>query len=537
MTVKNHFDCFTWKVTVHFMIFLFLCNKVFVPFNLPILNKVPRATVFELDKQIEIYEHVVVFIGSQNDPDIELFHTIFFDASQFFARNGTFLYVTAKEGQKYLDKYKNVDPALLIFKDHKIWLSTAFPKSGSELFYILYQFFKQKVTYINSIPDLMKGLSHFPLTIICSQELLQEAFVVRYQIAVALGFIDIIVTSNEFLENGLNVPSDKIGVFRMEDKCIVPVYPTFYGLFEGVRPYYRKFVEEDFEEPNATFCAYLGNKMTPLVETILYEFAIKYPKLTFGFVPPEFHDKVRDATLLPLKNIPTFIVFSYQDRSFYPQNFEEFDEKRPTKIIKQYIDSISDNSIKRKYHTEAVPKDDPKDLVKKLVGLTYQDFLNDTKHDLVVLYTEPHSEDCEEALIEFTQAAEAMKRTGVRFAYIDSYLNSCPLKFPFFLSKPSLRIYPAINRSNDMMFLHHFTKNNIILFVNQFGSWNYDIKTDPRDKNQFKLEMSQFAHNAQYIPKGDRDKLEPYFYQLWVEMGLEEKHQKMKQKQQQQKEL
>jgi hypothetical protein len=167
-------------------------------------------------------------------------------------------------------------------------------------------------------------------------------------------------------------------VFRRTDMTIVAIANTTESLVAASRPHFQRFDSAAVRRAG-TFAAYFDPAR-------LYEVGERYPNLTVGVLTD-----LRDIPRLDLRRppVPDFMLFDYS-RGFYYKTYalkylKITDDAWPDAAA-LYIEQALNGTIKPTYISEE--PDDPQDrrAVVRLVGKTYEEFVSDIEHDLVMYY-------------------------------------------------------------------------------------------------------------------------------------------------------
>ena len=469
----------------------------------------------------------LVLVCDFNDPETDSIKDMFSRVSTFFEKNGSFVMIDSEKYSKVLNKYEQVPPCLVLYKNKAEWLVLPAPTDENQLLFLCDHFFSQKVLTTQNIADVLSFLGHSNFAILATAEQVPEMINLRFKVAPYIGNCEIIVCDKKLLKDYFQIEDGNIGIFRIEDKAVQSIKPTFDNVFEATIPVFRQFVTTDFRESNATFVAFVGYQRNSYIDDLLFNISVTFEKtdFIFGFLEPRLHYIARHATLQKFEQLPTIIAFSTHDRSFFPVDSKYF--KEPFSMLTKdqwikdatnYLEMIAKGKIKRQYHSEVLDKKNKSDPVEKIVGTTYNSFMNDKKHDLYVLYIDQNRSECLHALDEFRKAATIA--TSIRFGVIDIILNSSPLAFPHIHSLPYVRFYPSKNRSNDVPFLHTMKSNDFLRFAMKFGSKDYKFDVPVKSKMEFRREIHNFSLIINHLPPEDQAKMEPYFKALWYEVGM-----------------
>ncbi|KAK8884036.1 hypothetical protein M9Y10_043139 [Tritrichomonas musculus] len=509
--------------------FFLLCLSYFIPFDLKPTKLVDINSYGQLIRIKQFSKSCVVFIGDLNNPETEKYKDCFLRVSTFFGKKVSFLCIDSLYCSDLLTRYGQRPPCLVFYKNSSEWMVVPFPRKEESLLFLFDHFLSQKLVIANHEADVLSYLGHFDFALLTSPDLSNLTLTLRFQASLYLGNLDIVVCDKNLLSQYFQIKEGEIGIYRSEDRTIKSVQPTFDAIFEGSIPSFRRFVTTDFREPNSTFLAFLGvnqndeqslSSYSNDIDDLLYELSTQFPQFIIGYLEPKLHYIARHATLQNFKTLPTMISFSTHDRSYFPYEHGSlfqlpFSKDKWLNDAKFYLTQISKGKIKRKYHSEPVPKTNKSDPVEKIVGSTYDSFMNDKKHDLYVMFIKSNGGSCNDALEEFRKAAKIAK--NIRFGVIDAYLNSSPREFPHIITLPYVRFYPSKNHSNSTPFLQLMNQNNFLRYAMKFGSQKYNFDVPQKSLSELRVEMNDFSKIVGRLPSEDRLKMEKYFKELIIE--------------------
>jgi hypothetical protein len=161
-----------------------------------------------------------------------------------------------------------------------------------------------------------------------------------------------------------------------------------------------------------------------------------------------------------------------------------------------YIEQALNGTIKPTYISEEPGDRQNQGAVVRLVGKTYEAFVNDTEHDLVIYYYA--ALDALETG-EFQAAADEVVRNGtstIRFASINRYRNACAEKFPDMVNNPQVELIPARNKSATAIMLGLPGKDAFLRFFKAHASLPNSIVAPPMTAA---IALREKAHWLMYI--------------------------------------
>ncbi|EAY02586.1 hypothetical protein TVAG_254870 [Trichomonas vaginalis G3] len=513
-----------------FLFSLCLSEDHYISFNDTSQPFVPTVTEHKMWSIVNTTDFVAVLVAPSNKFEIIQQHIAFSGASSLFMNNGPFLYVDATNPLKLTQKYLVTPPALFLFKNHSLWLACPYPMNEVSLLFTLKRFFSQTVDTVDEMKDLYATLGCYRFSLITSPDLLEKTLDLRFKVAPYLGAMDVIVTSRKNM-NLLNVSALEICLFRLEDHALQPFEPDFNAFFEVAEPVFKQYIYDDLVNSPKTIVAMMSDELITEQEEYLYDMALKYPSLQFGFLSRDLRFVAERACLLSFQDGDNFIAFDPVYQGFYPnEKYKSYCFQYPfsrgdyNRSFTNYFDEIVSGKLKIQYHCENLTEEDESGLVKKLNANNYEHFLRNRVADLVVLYLRTTLDDNSYYINLLNLAAEKLKEnnvTNVRFAYINTFNNTGQYHYPHILEYPSLRFYPHQNQSESIVFAHDWSSDDIARFICRCT--RPPIKDDflPRkDEKEFKSEAGRFVKYMYSYNKRDSDRLTEYFRKMWLELDI-----------------
>lgn len=504
-----------------FILFSFVVSKVHVPnqkLDTPFVNLV---TIRKLGSYLNESSLSVVYFSSQGIDSLQM--KTFRKAAITFGHRVNFSVVDDSNAYKFLRVYNASTNSLFFFKGTGLWIATKFPGSEIALENLINCFIKSSIHSVQSKEGVLSLIDSTSFSLLTNKENMEKAYHVYLNLSRDFSYIPLIIVTDELYKE-FEIPSDKIGFFRKEDRMLLSVEIDYDYIMNQTKPVYRELLKTDLTQNTIPIAALICEQLTPDMDKFLFHIATKYPDFIVGFITPRFCKMVEDATLMNLSGKTTFIAFHYYDRSYYsneklnlPNTFQKdiyFEQ------CSSYLDSIKNNETKRLYHSQTDIKP-INEYVEAINGEKYIDFLNDTDNNLLLFYCDENDNTTNISLNILTETSKELRKrnvTNVRIAMIDAKQNSSPKRFPYLYTLPQLRIYP-INRTNEVQFIHHFTKIDILRFINRTTDIHFD-DIPQKNKEEFQTEVSQFLGILMNLPKDEQTKTKGYLKQMWLDLGI-----------------
>jgi hypothetical protein len=315
-------------------------------------------------------------------------------------------------------------------------------------------------------------IGNLPLTLIVRDVNSNHASELVFQIITYLKACSILrATAGVFSELGFE--NETHLVFRQADATIVPIENTSLGLYNGSLPYYAIFDANSFEL-GGLYAAYLDEQFNRTRHEVLCELGQRYQSVRFGVLIPQ-DLRVLDRVNLSQSTPTDFLIFSLTSGAHYPVSaMTGLDITSPNwvDLATKYIDEVLAGIIEPIYISEQPDPDGSMGALVRVVGTTYEAFVNDTTHDIVVFYY-TGLESVKAALDEFQAAADEVVRNGtttIKFGFIDVYKNACPRGFPGLNNNPHIEMFRAKNTTHSAPMFGMPVKGSFIRFFRDAAS-------------------------------------------------------------------
>jgi hypothetical protein len=202
-------------------------------------------------------------------------------------------------------------------------------------------------------------------------------------------------------------------------------------------------------ELGGLYAAYLDDQFNRTRHEVLYTLGQRYQSVRFGvLIRKDFRilERVNLSQSIP----PDFLIFSLASGARYPTRaMEGLNITAPEWLNRAvgYIEQVLNGTIEPIYISEQPDAGADLGALVRLVGTTYEEFVNDTEHDVVVFYYRA-IESAKAALDEFRAAADEVLRNGtktIKFGFTNADKNGCPRGFPAFINTPHVEMFRAKN--------------------------------------------------------------------------------------------
>jgi hypothetical protein len=236
----------------------------------------------------------------------------------------------------------------------------------------------------------------------------------------------------------------------------------------------------------------------------MYDVAATFPEIQFGVLTRD-NFSILDRLALKHDTVPNTLMVRYYLGGHYPtEALHGLDVTDPEWAIRvsEYARGVLNGSISISYQTEKAELTDRDGLVTRLVGSTFESFLEDNATDAFVLfYTAPVSENTSDS--EFTQAVTEVYKggtTSMKFAHINVWWNACERRFPPLLSNTQLVLFPANNRTVAIPYLGELKKVPLLRFFKRRSSYPTNIEVRPLTLDEARAEKAVISQGIERLP-------------------------------------
>ena len=191
---------------------------------------------------------------------------------------------------------------------------------------------------------------------------------------------------------------------------------------------------------------------------------------------------------------------------------------------------IESGKRKKSYISEPIPRKSTT-YIKKVVGKTYEEFILDPNHDVIMLYKRSNCSYCQDFLgifEDFAIECEEKNLTELSFGMIDITKNSAEYPYPFFVTLPQVEIFPAKNKSNYQMLRGGRSKDALAQLVKRYSSLIVETKEKPfpfklieKDNITLKMELGHEIMQQPTLPPEEDAKFRAYIETVIKENNID----------------
>lgn len=451
-------------------------------------------------------------------------------------------------------------PSFFFFKKGKLKCSFAYPKTDSAFIKIVQSLlistsksYKQKnniFQYYNTYDrdslilrtknDVLGYLGDCYYTILALPKLYKKAIKVLHQNPRIE--CDIVLVDEKVL-NELDLDNDRLALFRREDNMIVsfsnfsiasvPYYSiiNYYAVHDEIRPIFA--------------IASTSSIFDQKYKDLLYELSDKYADFVFGFISSDYYAYINTTVGVNIRsllhNVPqnnelgsteskpldcialvfnSYKRYTYNISDIFSGTFlsEPFNQEKWLTASKSILNSIRRNERKKHYMSDPIPQLNQNDAIKTVVGLTFDDFVNQKDKDVIILFGQMDSfsgVSLNKTLHLFynTTKQASSNETGynycdekLSFGIVDISRNSG--NFPYFPGIPIIFMYPAKNKSHPIQFRGSPSYDNFLWFLKRYGSFDVPIESQegpPFSHKQFEQDLMQLLRYTIKMPENEKE--------------------------------
>ncbi|KAH0790648.1 protein disulfide isomerase [Histomonas meleagridis] len=346
---------------------------------------------------------------------------------------------------------------------------------------------------VKSLDSLKAILGHLPLTIFSKETNYNECLSLLLSHTYELEQFEIINIS-ESLFKELELTDHKFGVYRADDN-IIESFDDFNSFQKAMIPKYKQLQPRDIIASNSTFAVILDYDYNEEYKQLLYELSHQFTEFKFGFISESLFQYYSICTNQKV-DPPSFWVFNYKEGYYY-----EYQKGTP---FKQYLSDVREGKLQKQYISESEDQEENNEIIHKLVGKSYAEFVNDPEHDVVVLYGNPAFIPNE--IEDFKNIAEQLKETSIKFAYINIDLNTSPKPFPSLKVLPHVHMFTKNNKEGIYMW-SHFSSNNLLRFICKYATENVKVKPPQPSYDEMLDEMNFLGQHLFDFPGENQEEI------------------------------
>lgn len=410
-------------------------------------------------------------------------------------------------------------PAIFYYENGSLLASYTYPETENMVLHLCSKLVDRSTPSeaISTLNDLYATLNSSPFSILTPPDKYNQSFELQTQVGSDFGFVNIVnVTTDLLTELGLLKNDTTIGFYRFEDNIVSPANISKESLLQLSKPLYKIFMPQDLIE-HQELVSFFADNLYLQEREFLYNISQAFPNLTIGY-----GHNLEDYVLSFIPGISgcelhQILVFNYQKKYYYdPTEYfgqfydDVFDLEKWIVAMTRMLTDVNNQRLKPIYISEIIPPDENQTTVIQVVGHTYEDFVMDDSHDVIMLYRVescPHCIAFFEIFEAFANECKEANLDFLKFGWIDIDYNASPLPFPFMLGVPHVRIFPAHNKANNRSIIAGRDRDALIRLI--FDNTNHQLPFvyPPPDFNLIHNELYQYLMASNQINPEDNDRL------------------------------
>lgn len=526
-----------------FFLFFNVVSSQFVPFLLkeyPENVSLPIVNSTELEELVNQSIKVVAMGFSQSHPRYQNMLKSYYDFAHHFSSDAVFVIYDHDDAKNKAEKIGLNVP--IVFYYDNCSLVTSYPYLDNEVGFakILQLIFHNEDSPVAlTKADLYKLIGDLNFAILApSQNDFQIGIKIHQNLSSNYAEIDVVRVSPDVLnEIGLN--SEQPALYRKEDSCIVSFKvgsPDFIddlrSFINAALPVYKIYNAADFINEKYEMFVFTSPIFTDEMKDFLFEIAPRFPEFNFGYLMPEFlklgdvafDDHYQNRTDMHFCNFARRWQVEIDDIFDWEFIKQPFNKEKWTQATEKAIKIIKSGRGK-KFITEPIPKPISGSLIKKIVGSTYKSFINDSDHDILMMYIVANCTRCKQVkpiFINFVKEFNSTGKTFLKFGWINLDKNSSEEPFPYIPGFPHFELFPAKNKTAHEMLRGPKSRDNLVRFLKNRCMEEFPLSAPPPDKVQTLFDLVSIMMNTPYrMPDEEMPKLMQYVSETCESIGFD----------------
>ena len=440
--------------------------------------------------------------------------------------NVTFVFIKIETISNY-DNYNSVSPhTFFIIRKGEIQHCFPLPDTYQAFFPMIDFFASENKHVFNQKEELFEYLGYASFSILTPPSNLSEAFNLQNLSSPAMGYISIILCTQELIHEVTNSSTTTFGFYRLEDDYIQALGDTVEDVYMASYPIYRILRSDDLRDRERATLCFMSDPLTKEQKdymrnvaeqqsTFIVGWADSVLKTSIGRVSPLRDDVEFDISFVSLE-----YNYYYDVRSVFTVDFLRavpFNATEWTDRTMQVINLINDGKLKPVYKSEDEPPVNA--TIQKLVGTTYANFVESPEGDCLVLFMRPSCPHCTRFMPLYQQIAQEFRENNIniRFGYIDITKNSSPKRFPTIYGVPHLVLFRNNGTNTTTVFCQR-ERNEIVRFLKEESTANVTLDYPPIDVGKLSAFLFESMMTmTEYLDENDQEAFQNY---LTKEMKL-----------------
>lgn len=502
-----------------FSFFVLFSQSIFIPYSKTDTCTVRRVNASLLGELSPGFQTSIAVAVKPSDKRAKIIEQNFIDMATYYDGKANFFLLEPISADKLATDSGVNMPCIFVYKAGLKLGSYPYPDTDGAFCFLLKILLEKMPKPVTNQTELFHELGNTPFTFISPPEKYNKALSLQYDCSSQMGSIGIVVVEPQVLLSlGFNVSA--LCLFRTEDKYIVRAIERPEGLYEQSYPVFRKLMASDLRGPYTKVFALIAPALTDEYIDFLFEVGYANPAFVVGFLPKNLHSYAESICHKVFNDSTVAVVAFNYDNGFYYPTSSEFPEDIFSQPFNAFKWVTRANSLLRKilleeitpeFLSEPEPTEPVTSNAQMLVGTTYEQFVMDPEHDVVVLYKREGCENCVEFFPEYLAfAQEFANETHLKFGYIDIVKNSAKKPYPYMPGVPHVHIFPAKNKTNDQPLRGGRSRDALLRLIKTSGSFEYPFEAPPMDKASVAMELFQLLFSAKDMPPEEQQKAMEY---------------------------
>lgn len=449
--------------------------------------------------------------------------------THLFKKVADFVFITPNDVSKLAHDFKIRSPFIFVYKNKRLITKYDFPGTQKIFLRILTAITTDDPKVIDNIDDLKAQLDEVPLTILAPKQWWQDAVNIQMESSIHMTDINVLcVTPNVLKDLGLN--ETMMAVFRLEDRGVKNFKNCTKSFYKASQPLYHMLQSSELTNPNNQIFALTSRDLYFEHKDFLYQLADKYPDFIIGYLDPYYYKFAMPAFGIDFKERLDMHFFNFE-RKFYIDSSDiftdeflnqTFDVQKWFDAASKFLDSVKKGERKKIFASEPVPEKQEGN-IEILVGKTYEDFINDTKHDSIVLFYREDDKKSTDFLPVYENFSIECKKAGydfLKFGRINVVNNAAPIDFPWMPNLPHIEIFPMKNKSAHDMLRGTLKRDNFIWFIQHTASKPIKLEFKLPTQDELKQEIMNVIMRTSRMKPEDNAKLLNWLKEISQEVGL-----------------
>ncbi|EAX95252.1 hypothetical protein TVAG_149700 [Trichomonas vaginalis G3] len=397
----------------------------------------------------------------------ESFIDEFSKLSAIFTHDVKFCVLTTQKAKKIYKKYAQFLPQLSFFTDGEIAYSIPYPTTEMELIYAVGIYLRKNTPIFDDSKKLLNAIPDTQFTIISPTSILEDSQALINEIQENVGSFNVFgATENVFKDLGFS--DDKVCLYRRKDKKILQI-DNISNILEFTEtsfyPKVDKHMATMFQDFVGLLC--VNETATEEQKNFISDLGDKYREITFGIIKDSELENIHAMTNGKTRQLPCFILYNWFDYIFFPVQYN-------LSHVEGLINRVLDGQVELNFPSESIPKNQSKLLATKVVGMTYESFVEDPNYDTVIFYIGEDGTGIDFAN-KFAKFLNNNNVSGIKVGYILTGLNSCPRLFPRLVFEPQVNFFPKINKTENHTHFGSLTPYGLLEGLKRVSSENISL--------------------------------------------------------------